>query len=60
MGARGRLPVLTKLVRAKVEPALETQIRQSATAAGLGVGPFIRAVLADYVQNPHPLQEESK
>jgi hypothetical protein len=41
-----------------VEPALYAQLRLEADAAGMRLSTFIRAILRDYVRNPHPLERE--
>ena len=55
VGVRGPVRRLTTSIKARVEPALAAQVRSHASAAGLGVGEFVRRVLDDYVTAPHPL-----
>jgi hypothetical protein len=58
MGARGVQPEYTERVEARLTRAQMAQAYQAAATAGLGLGPFIRAVLADYMRDPHPLERE--
>jgi hypothetical protein len=60
LGARGPTRQFTKAILVRVEPALYVRVKHAATAAGLGIGPFIRAVLHDYTQSPYPLQRREE